>query len=74
MQGQLIVHEYDRSDDIAVLVTGQVPNLYIAGWIPIAMAKRPKYKHSKQPNWWVTQINLQPIGNLVRSTYGHSAI
>lgn len=72
--GQLIIHEYDRPNDIAVLVTGQAPHYFIAGWIPIAMAQRPKYRHSKQPNWWVTQINLQPIENLRRSTYGHSAI
>jgi hypothetical protein len=72
--GQLIVHEYDRSNDIAVLVTGQAPHYFIAGWIPIAMAQRPKYRHSKQPNWWVTQINLQPIENLRRSNYGQSSI
>ena len=72
--GQLIVHEYDRPNDIAVLVTGQAPHYFIAGWIPISIAKRPKYRHSKQPNWWVTQINLQPIENLRRSNYGQSAI
>jgi hypothetical protein len=38
------------------------------------MAQRPKYRHSKQPNWWVTQINLQPIENLRKSNYGQSAI
>ena len=72
--GQLIVHEYDRPTDIAVLVTGQSPHYFIAGWIPVAMAQRPKYRHSKQPNWWVTQINLQPIENLRKSNYGQSAI
>ena len=72
--GQLIVHEYDRANDIAILVTGQAPHYFIAGWIPIAMAQRPKYRHSKQPNWWVTQINLQPIENLRKSNYGHSSI
>ena len=72
--GQLIVHEYDRSNDIAILVTGQAPHYFIAGWIPIAMAQRPKYRHSKQPNWWVTQINLQPIENLRKSNYGQSSI
>ena len=72
--GQLIIHEYDRPNDIAVLVTGQAPHYFIAGWIPIAMAQRPKYRHSKQPNWWVTQINLQPIENLRKSNYGQSSI
>jgi hypothetical protein len=72
--GQLIVYESDRVNDIAVLVTGEAPNFYIAGWIPVSMAQRPKYRHSKQPTWWVTQINLQPIENLRRSNYGHSAI
>ena len=72
--GQLIVHEYDRPNDIAVLVTGQAPHYFIAGWIPIAIAQRAKYRHSKQPNWWVTQINLQPIENLRKSNYGQSSI
>jgi hypothetical protein len=74
VHGQLIIHEYDRPTDIAVLVTGKAPYFFIAGWIPIAMAQKPRYKHSKQPNWWVTQINLQPIANLVRSSYGTTAI
>lgn len=74
VHGNLIIHEYDRPSDIAVLVTGKSPNYFIAGWIPIAMAQRPKYKHSKQPNWWVTQINLQPIANLTRSSHGTTAI
>ena len=74
LAGQLIIHEYDRTDDVAILVTGESPHYFIAGWIPIAMAKRPKYRHSKQPNWWVTQINLQPIENLRRSNYGHSSV
>lgn len=73
-QGQLIVHEYDRQQDIAILVTGQSPTYRIAGWIPIAMAQKPRYKHSKQPNWWVTQINLQPIENLRKSNYATAAI
>jgi hypothetical protein len=72
--GHLVVHEYDRDKDVAILVTGESPNYFIAGWIPVSMAKRTKYRHSKQPNWWVTQINLQPIENLRRSNYGHSAI
>jgi hypothetical protein len=72
--GQLIVHEYDRTTDIAVLVTGKSPHYFIAGWIPVAIAKKPRYRHSKQPNWWVTQINLQPIENLRKSTYGQTAI
>lgn len=74
LAGQLIIHEYDRTDDVAILVTGESPHYFIAGWIPIAMAKRPKYRHSKQPTWWVTQINLQPIENLRKSSYGTHAI
>lgn len=72
--GQLIVYEYDRPTDIAVLVTGTAPNYYIAGWIPVTMAQKPRYRHSKQPTWWVTQINLQPIENLRKSNYGTHAI
>ena len=67
--GSLIVHEYDRVNDIAVLVTGSTPHYSIKGWIPVAMAQKTRYRHTNQPNWWVSQINLQPIENLVRSNY-----
>ena len=72
--GQLIVHEYDRVSDIAVLVTGQSPNYHIRGWIPVAMAQKARYRHTNQPNWWVSQINLQPIENLGRSNYANAKI
>lgn len=72
--GQLIVYESDRQTDVAVLVTGTSPSYRLAGWIPVAMAKRPKYKNSKQPTWWVDQKNLQPIENLKGSNYGTAAL
>jgi hypothetical protein len=71
--GQLIVYENDRVTDVAILVTGS-ENYRLAGWIPVAMAKRPKYKNSKQPTWWVDQKNLQPIENLKGSNYGQAAL
>ena len=70
--GQLIIYEYDRPTDVAVLVTGKSPDYYIAGWIPVAMAQKPRYRHTKQPTWWVTQLNLQPIENLRKSNYAHT--
>jgi len=72
--GQLIIYESDRSTDVAILVTGTSPSYRLAGWIPVAMAKRPKYKNSKQPTWWVDQKNLQPIENLKGSNYGQAAL
>jgi len=72
--GQLIIHEYDRPSDVAILVTGKSPRYFIAGWIPVAMAQKPRFRSSTQPNWWVTQINLQPIENLRRSTYGNNPV
>jgi hypothetical protein len=72
--GQLIVYENDRNTDVAVLVTGTSPNYRLAGWIPVAIAKRPRYKHAKQPTWWVTQQNLQPIENLKGSNYGTATL
>lgn len=68
--GQLIIHEYDRNQDIAILVTGQYPYYQIRGWIPVAMAKKDKYRHHSQPNWWISQRNLMPIETLIRSSYG----
>ena len=72
--GQLIIYESDRQTDVAILVTGTSPSYRLAGWIPVAMAKRPKYKNSKQPTWWVDQKNLQPIENLKGSNYGQAAL
>ena len=68
--GHLIVKESDRNSDIAVLVVGTSPQYYIAGWIPVAVAKKPRFKHDKSNSWWVSQINLQPIETLQRSQYG----
>jgi hypothetical protein len=74
IEGQLVVHEYDRTNDIAILVTGQTPHYYIAGWIPVAIAQKTRFRHSNQPNWWVSQINLQPIENLRKSIHGHNPV
>jgi hypothetical protein len=72
--GQMIIYENDRNTDVAILVTGSSPNYCLAGWIPVAMAKKPKYRNSKQPTWWVTQQNLQPIENLKGSNYGTATL
>jgi len=70
--GSLIINASDRDKDVAVLVVGPMPRYRIAGWIPVAVAKKDRYKHHKQPNWWVSQQNLQPIENLYRSQYGQA--
>ena len=73
--GNLWIQESDRHDrDIAVLVTGSSPKMHIVGWIPIVMAKKPRYRNTSQNNWTVPQINLQPIETLARSNYAHSVI
>ena len=71
----LWIQESDRHDrDIAVLVTGNSPNMKIMGWMPVAIAKKPRYRNPSQNNWSVPQINLQPIETLQRSNYAHSVI
>jgi len=71
----LWIQESDREDrDIAVLVTGNYPKMHIVGWMPVAVAKRPRYKNTSQNNWTVPQVNLQPIETLVRSNYAHPSI
>jgi hypothetical protein len=72
--GHLVIHPKDRDTDVAILVVGQSPNLRVIGWLPVMMAKRPKYRHTKDHAWWVSQINLQPIENLLRSNYAHPSI
>jgi len=66
--GSLILTERDRQQDIAILVTGRAPNLYIAGWIPISMA-RPERRRRSDNSWWVGQQDLHPMENLRRSSH-----
>ena len=70
----LIVYPNDRNTDVAVLVTGKSPEFHITGWIPVAMAKRPRFKKATQDSWWINMRDLQPIETLIRSSYGTAAI
>ena len=67
--GNLWIGHSDREDDVAVLVAGRTPLFTIVGWIPVSIAKRDKYRHSTQDKWIVSQINLQPIETLERSSF-----
>lgn len=71
--GHLIIKDSDRNTDIAILITGQSPEYYIIGWIPVVIAKRERFKH-KDGSWWVSQINLSPIENLQRSYHANAHI
>jgi len=71
----LWIQASDREDrDIAVLVVGNAPKMHIVGWMPVAIAKKPRYKNTSQDNWTVPQVNLQPIETLIRSNYAHPAL
>ena len=74
LDGHLVITPKDRDNDIAVLVVGDCPKFRVIGWIPIVVAKKPRFKHSKMDAWWVSQINLQPIETLKRSNYAHIQI
>jgi hypothetical protein len=71
--GHLIITDDDRDTDVAVLVVGESPTYYVVGWIPVSVAKKPRYKAS-DGTYWINQINLQPIENLKRSQYANSGI
>jgi hypothetical protein len=44
----LWIQESDRHDrDIAVLVTGNSPKMHIVGWMPVAVAKKPRYRNNQ---------------------------
>jgi hypothetical protein len=72
--GSLIVYPNDRETDIAVLVVGKSPIYYIVGWLPVAFARRKRFKNPRQDSWWVDQGNLNPIDTLIRSEYATAAI
>jgi len=70
--GQLIVYPHDRDDDIAILVTGRSgKGFVIAGWMPVKVARRSRYKHGTQESWWVPQDRLAPIEQLGSSAYAN---
>lgn len=71
--GHLILTDNDRPNDIAVLVTGKSPVYYIAGWIPVTMAKKPRYRRAEDNSYWIDRPNLFPIEDLKRSIYGEGA-
>ena len=64
--GHLIVKPSDRDRDLAVLVVGESPNYTIIGWIPVSIAKTPRFKSDQSNSWWVSQINLRPMESIVK--------
>lgn len=72
--GHLVIHHSDRIDDIAVLVVGRSPEYYLAGWIPIKDAKSKRYWRDSEQNWWISQNNLHPMDNFLRSTHATTAL
>jgi hypothetical protein len=74
INGSLIVYPNDRIDDVAVLVVGRSPEYYIVGWLPVKQAMQKQFKNSQQESWWVNQDSLNPIGDLVRSSYAATHI
>jgi len=72
--GNLIVYPNDRDTDIAILVVGKSPVYHIAGWLPVAFARRKRFKNPRQDSWWVDQANLNSIDTLIRSEYATAAI
>ena len=71
--GHLILNKTDRPQDVAILVVNKAPNYVLAGWIPIAMAKREKYLRG-DGSYWIPQTDLQPIENLRSSNYGDTSL
>ena len=70
--GHLILQSamLERPNDVAILVTGFSPVYVLLGWMPISMAKQPRYKHTYQDNYWVPRSSLFEMQYLKRSNYG----
>ena len=64
--GHLIVKPSDRDIDLAVLVVGDSPNYTSIGWIPVDVAKSPRFKSDQSNSWWVSQINLRPMDSIIK--------
>lgn len=68
--GSLILDERQRENDVAVLVTGNMPNLYVCGWTPVSLARRPSRRRS-DGCYWIGQSDLYPMNDFLRSSYGN---
>lgn len=73
-EGPLYIQPSDRDDDIALLVTGKSPELYIMGWLPISRCKIASNFVRQQQNWWVSQRDLMPMSKFDLSRYAPSQI
>ena len=67
--GHLVVHQSDRDSDIAVLVVGRSPEYFLAGWIPVNAAKIKRFWRHSEQNWWISQSNLRPMEDFIRSIH-----
>lgn len=74
MDGHLVVHHSDRIDDIAVLVVGRSPEYWLAGWIPVADAKHKRFFVESEKNWWISQRDLRPMTDFLRSKYARASL
>ena len=62
--GKMIIQEWDRITDRAILVVGKSPHYCIKGWLPIKEARNPRYRHATQTNWWIPQNELRTMASL----------
>jgi hypothetical protein len=71
INGHLIIHrDYNRLQDVAILVVGKSPVYQLAGWMPVLWAKKPKYYNAADGNFWVSQRELFEMSTLRKSVYG----
>ena len=71
--GHLIIKPSDRDDDVAILVTGSSPTYVIRGWMPIKRVKTSRYLRG-DGSWWVPQLDLLPLADLVRSDHASALL
>jgi hypothetical protein len=67
---ELLVRSADSGDEVFVLVTGQMPEYRIHGWIRGADAKRAEWEKchgGRPPAFFVPQGELKPMSTLRRS-------
>lgn len=72
--GHLIIHQYDREDDVAFLVTGQSPIYLIVGWTPIKSSKVAQHWVAAEKNWWIPQKELRPMDTYKGSIYATASL
>ena len=74
MDGHMVLRHSDRNHDIAILVVGKSPELFLVGWTPVVHGKVQRNWVAGMSAWWINQEHLRPMGDFLGSDYATATL